>query len=213
MRIVGCCEGPSDKGPLESFFKQIAAYNESDVCIETRRSIKVRTRTFNAKWDDDKRFSRKAQLKRLNALAVIEEADHAVYFQDCDKLDYETVYYDVSSDMASILPKNIKHIPIIAKPMIEVWLMADAKAYPVIPTNPQLPRPLEDGWFDEKIRSPAHPKCYFKKTWLQFDQGKAHRGIYKQIAERSSIQVILKLCPVSFGRFYTDMQSFVLGMA
>jgi len=149
-----------------------------------------------------------AHSKRIKALAFTAEKDGVnfiAYHNDADK-NYNETYNEIKSEFDKL--NNFRCIAVIPKEMIESWLLADDCAYPSIPENPKLPPKPEEIWGQKDDKNSNYPYNYFVRVLLQFALPD-NRDTYTYIAENSDIEVLKQRCPVSFCRFYTDMQAFV----
>jgi hypothetical protein len=150
-------------------------------------------------------------IKKLLIQAVLNECNHIAYHQDAGHQGFRIVYNGINEDFEKGMSSEIigmKHLAIVPKEMTESWLLADERAYPAIPASPRLPTKPEDIWGDKHDFESNYPYNYFKRVLTQFGLDD-NRDTYTAVAEKSDIEVLKAKCRVSFGQFYTDMQSFI----
>jgi hypothetical protein len=97
--------------------------------------------------------------------------------------------------------------------MTESWLLADIVAINSVGNGNihiDLSPDPETLWGDKDDPNSNYPKNYLRRILQQLGL-EANRNTYAQIAEKADIEVLKRRCPESFGRFYTDMQSFIAG--
>jgi hypothetical protein len=213
MKIFVCCEGVSDVGPLTYFIKNTSGKVSLEVICETHSSIKSKkVRIYSKKlgkvYNDVEKFDRAAYIKKLYALAAIEDCVHIAYHQDSGRQGFRNVYNGVMSDFRANVPEKIKILAIVPKEMTESWLLSDEKSYPFIPDNPKLPASPEECWGDKNDTNSNYPKNLFKRVLKQFNL-EPTRDVYAGIAEKINIETLKIRCRESFGQFYTDMQTFL----
>jgi hypothetical protein len=75
-----------------------------------------------------------------------------------------------------------------------------------------LPGKPEELWGNSRNPDSNHPKCYFSRVLEHFHL-ENDRDTYAQIAENSDIGTLKGRCPVGFGQFCADMQTFIVAEA
>lgn len=102
-------------------------------------------------------------------------------------------------------------IPMVPCKMIESWLLSDGqafrRAFGTSPSSPSLPRHPELIWGAKNDPNSDYPKNYLKRVLDQYHNVSPNRSTYKEIAENTDIDVLRTRCPLSFERFYTDIQA------
>jgi hypothetical protein len=103
-------------------------------------------------------------------------------------------------------------IPMVPCKMIESWLLADnevfQKCFGSVPISPALPQHPELIWGAKDDPGSDYPKHYLKRVLDQYYL-QPNREIFKIIAENIDIGVLRNKCPISFERFYTDIQAII----
>jgi hypothetical protein len=148
-------------------------------------------------------------IKALAAVSYMNGCKNIAYHQDADR-NYDVVYNAIDSELDGLSKKGFNCLTIVPKETIESWLLADENAYPSIPKNPALPGDPEERWGDSHDPLSNHPKPYLSRVLEQFHL-ENNRDTYAQLAENSDIKTVERRCPVSFGRFYADTQTFIAG--
>ena len=202
MKIIVCCEGPNDVGPIICFLKRCVNTKKIDVECETHKSIK------NTKIYHNIKNNRVGMIKKLYALALIKDSNHIGYHQDTDDNEFIDVYDAIKNVFGLVVSKKIKWMPIVPQKTMESWLLSDKKAYQNITRKPSLPSAPEEIWGSFRDPNGNHPKKYFMRIFAQ-NNILLNRKTYTQIAENTNIEVLKSRCPKSFGQFYTDVQSFI----
>ena len=146
-------------------------------------------------------------LTALAGIALKEGNKNIAYHQDADG-KYESVYNSLTNEFKRLKNSGFNCLAIVPKEMIEAWLLADIKAYPQKPQKPALPFKPEELWGNKD--SKKHPKVCIAEVLKQFNLDPCS-DVFFQIAEKSSVETLLKHCSVSFGKFYTDLQTFIRG--
>jgi len=202
MIVYLCCEGVTDYVAIPPLMKKAADTFEMDIQW-IKKSFLKRFIIHRKKHE-----TISAHKKRIKALA-----DHAekngvsfiAYHNDADK-EYSKTYGEIKSEFEKL--RNFHCLAIVPKEMIESWLLSDESAYPSMPENPKLPYKPEEIWGQINDKNSNHPYNYFVRVITQF-KWSDNRDTYSHIAENTNIDVLKQRCPLSFGQFYTDMQSFV----
>jgi len=215
MKIVICCEGSTDVGALTVLFKKCAPVKDIDIDCRTHDELKeitlLKSEIPKGFIKDNDRLKRVSYIRR--SLHIVNEikSNGIALHQDSGNQNFREVYQDIHKDFNFILPDSIKRLAIVPKEMTESWLLADVKAINslrdgTIPID-QSPNP-ETLWGDTHDPNSNYPKNYLKrnldKLGVEYNSESC-----THIAENTNIDVLKQRCPISFGQFYTDMQSFV----
>jgi hypothetical protein len=215
MKILLCSEGVTDHGRdeyrdgeyrhedgvLQILMRKLAG--ELDLSFTVRGRADIRNVQLLPR-----KFERPDILKarKLAALARREECKHIAYHRDEDNNGFGAMYRRVHGYFTVAAEKGMRCIAIIPMHMTEGWLLADAGAFPRRPNNPSLPNRPEEVWGNKD--SDTHPKKYLERILQQFHKT-ASVAIFAEIAVNIDVEVARIRCPVSFGRFYQDMQMFI----
>jgi len=202
MIVYLCCEGVTDYVSIPPLMKKAA--NTLDMDIQWIKKSELSKKVIHRK----KNVAISAHGKRIIALAIEAEKNNVYYLayhNDADK-NYKDTYNEIKSELDRL--HNFHCIAIVPKEMTESWLLSDESAYPAIPANPKLPSKPEEIWGQKKDKDSNHPYNYFVRVLTQFKLPD-NRDTYSYIAENTDIEVLKRRCPISFGQFYTDMQSFI----
>ena len=219
MKIMVCCEGQTDIGPITEFIKNTLP--SLDLEIDCRTHIELQKIRL-LKSELPKGF--KKESKRLNRIAYIRRLWHEAnkansnclgYHQDLDHRDINQTHQDIHSEFNEILPSFVKRIAIIPKETIESWLLSDVTAINSLGDGSvfidQSPNP-EDLWGDPKDKNSNHPKSYLirnlEKLNVEYNSDTIPNK-YTQIAEKTDPNILKRRCPISFGQFHTDIQTFI----
>ena len=212
MKIVICCEGQTDIGPITALMKKCLSSHKINIDCKTHaelRKIKLfRSELPKGFKKEGNRINRVAYIRRLWHIANISESHHIALHQDCDHQDFDKVYRDIHNEFDNVLKHNVKRLIIIPKETIESWLLADGKAYPSIPNNPRVPSKPEEIWGQRSDPKSYHPYNFFVRVLAQFYLPD-NRETYAQIAEKADIEVLKRRCPKSFGQFFKDLEKFI----
>jgi hypothetical protein len=215
MKILLCSEGVTDHGRdeyrdgeyrhedgvLQILMRKLAGGVELSFAVRGRADIK-KIQLLSRK------FERPDILKaiKLAALAQREECKHIAYHRDEDNNGFDAMYRQVHDYFTVAEENGLRCIAIIPTHMTESWLLADAGAFPRRPNHPTLPSRPEEVWGNKD--SDTHPKKYLARILQQFHKT-ASAATFAEIAANIDVEVARIRCPVSFGRFYEDMQAFV----
>ena len=125
----------------------------------------------------------------------------------------EEIYSEIKIGFEQFsLERSESSIPMIPLKMIESWLLADEIAFTTCfgkpPTEPPLPRHPELIWGDEDDPTSDHPKNYLKRVLDQY-RSRGNVEIFISIAGNMRIEALRRRCPISFERFYQDIQVIV----
>lgn len=207
-------------------------WEEGPVQPIIRKSINVDIIFEYATREDvkEKRLQRARGLKghgrKAYALCLIARSmdiDHIICYVDADRSTsssksaadarkrFREVYEEIRSGFQQFsAERSATSIPMIPLKMIESWLLADETAFATCfgntPTNPALPSKPELIWGDENVPASKHPKNYIKRVLDQYQGSSANRETFKDIAENMDINILRARCPLSFERFYQDVQ-------
>ena len=205
MRVIICCEGSTDVGPLTVFMKKCSCLNIEIDC-RTRKDLR-REKILGSGFSknilkNNDEIKRIASIRKLYHLVNKSGSKHIAYHQDADKKGFKETYKDIHNDFNNVLSPEIKRLAIVPKKMIESWLLADVKAINSLSGGSkvnQSPNP-------ESLNDPKnHLNNNFEELGVENNP-----DTYAQIAENTDIDVLKTRCPESFGQFYTDMQSFII---
>jgi hypothetical protein len=204
MTVYLHCEGITDYAVIPPLMKKAGQKPDLDVHW-IKRDVLKKVRTHRKSG-----IVISGHYKMITALATVSityGCKNIAYHQDADG-DYDVVYSAVDSKFADLRASSFNCLSIIPKETIESWLLADKNAYPAIPENPALPGKPEDLWGNSHNPHSEHPKPYLSRVFEQFHL-ENNRDTYAYIAEKSDVETIKRHCPVSFGRFRVDLQSFI----
>lgn len=203
MTVYLCCEGVTDYAAIPPLMKKAADTFEMDIQWIKKSFLKTSLIVHRKKYE-----AISAHKKRIIALAAHAKKNGVsfiAYHNDADK-EYNKTYYEIKSEFEKL--RNFHCVAIVPKEMIESWLLSDESAYRTIPENPKLPSKPEEIWGQIKDKNSNHPYNYFVRVLNQFKLSD-NRDTYSNIAEKTNIEILKQRCPLSFGQFYSDMQSFV----
>ena len=215
IKVMLCSEGVTDHGRdeyhdgeylhedgvLQIFMRQLAVGSELSFAIKGRRDIKnVKLIPRGFEGQDS------LKAKKLAALAQQEKCEHIAYHRDEDNNGFDAMYCQVQDYLSVAKENGIQCIAIVPMHMTESWLLTDERAFPETPKNPPLPKKPEEIWGNKD--SDSHPKKYLKHVLEQFHKTSSAET-FAEIAKYIDVEVARKKCPVSFGKFYEDMQIFV----
>jgi hypothetical protein len=212
MKIVICCEGSNDVGPLTALIKKCSPLNNLDIDCKTHDELKkITLLKYELPKRDNNRINRIAFIRRSLHIANISKSTNLGLHQDSGHQDFKEVYQSVHKDFDAVLPNSIKRLAIVPKEMIESWLLADVTAINSLGDGTihadQSPNP-ETLWGNKDDPESNYPKNYLKRNLEELGV-EFSNDTYARIAENTSIETLKRRCPISFGQFCTDMQSFV----
>lgn len=191
-------------GVLQVLIKKCIGNPEHEIICASRDGIKKEVtllpRRLNA--EDIKR-------ERLVRFATKKECDCIAYHMDVDKCEFSERYNQIDTLLSTARERGIICIPIAPMKMLESWLLADEGSFPSIPKNPALPKKPEEIWGEKTNPDSNFPKNYLKRVLGQFNL-EPTREIFVELARDASINVLRQKCPISFQRFFDDLQSLVL---
>jgi hypothetical protein len=196
------CEGVTDYTVIPVLMKKVMKTHDLDVKWIGRDELrKVKThRKNNIKISGHYKL-----VKALATHSLLSGSKYIAYHQDADG-KFTEVYNAIINEFKPLQEKDFSCLAIVPKEMIESWLLSDDNAYPSIPNNPKLPSKPEEIWGLIDDANSNHPYRYLLRVFAQF-RLPDNRDTYAQIAEKTSIEVLKRRCPESFGKFYTDSQS------
>jgi hypothetical protein len=215
MKIVICCEGPTDVGPLTALIRKCSPLNNLDIDCKIHDELKgknlLKIRLSKKNRQDNKRINRVAFIMRSFQFATLSKCKHIGLHQDSGHQDFKEVYQGIHKDFNAVLPGSIKRLAIVPKEMIESWLLADVTAINSLGDGTihvdQSPNP-ETLWGNKDDPESNYPKNYLKRN-LEKLGVEFSNDTYARIAENTNIEILKRRCPISFGQFCTDMQSFI----
>lgn len=146
--------------------------------------------------------------ERLAGYAKMRECDSIAYHMDVDKCEFDERYSQIDELLSTAREKGIKCMPIAPMKMLESWLLADEDSFPSCPKKPKLPKKPEIVWGAKDDPDSNFPKHYLKRVLEQFNL-EPHRENYVELAKEASVKVLRQKCPVSFQRFYDDLQDLI----
>ncbi|MDR1248405.1 MAG: hypothetical protein LBK63_03785 [Treponema sp.] len=203
MTVYLHCEGVDDHAVIAPLMKKAGQKPDLDIRWIQRDVLKT------------VRIHRKSGIvisgpyKMIKALAVVslrQNCKNIACHQDADR-NYDVVYKAIDTELDGLRKKGLNCLTIVPKETIESWLLADENAYPAIPKNPALPKNPEELWGDSHDPRSDHPKRYLSRVLEQFHL-ENNRDTYACLAENSGIKTLQRRCPVSFGQFCADTQTF-----
>jgi hypothetical protein len=217
MKIVICCEGSTDVGPLTVLVKKCATVHNLDVDCRTHDELKEKITLLKSEFPKDfiknnDRFNRVTYILRSFGLAKILGCKSIAYHQDSGHQDFREVYNSIHKDFKTVLPNSIKRLAMVPKEMTESWLLADVKAINLLGDGTKtvdMSKNPENLWGDKHDPNSNYPKNYLKrnldKLGVEYNSESCTR-----IAENADIEILKHRCPLSFGQFYSDMQAFII---
>jgi len=211
IKVIVCGEGPTDvgkmdcdtskwiPGPAIAYIKNASTPKLQIDGIQKNKLPRIQ------KAKCKKGHSVKAE--RLCRYAILKSYKVAICYVDCDNNDFETIYQDITFGF-SFYSNQVIGIPMIPKAMIESWLLADEKAFIKVfgkkPSKPPLPKKPESLWGKKEDPNSNYPKKVLKLIVSQFNN-KPEDWRYA-LARNSNSKTLLLKCPISYGRFFYDME-------
>jgi len=226
--VLLCGEGPTDYGKPGAFPRQ---WEEGPLQPLIRKSVK-KVISFDYATKED---IRKIRLQRrrpkiggkgktafkLCIIAKQRKIDKAILFSDADrdqtsknnernaKRRFEKVHREIR-DVSDLFPDGtMKLIPMVALKMTECWLLADENAfescYGKKPEYPPLPAKPELLWGIKQYPESDYPKHVLRRVLSQYHKTPC-RATFYEIAEETDTDTLRNRCPISFDKFYDDIQ-------
>ncbi|MCL2351977.1 MAG: DUF4276 family protein [Firmicutes bacterium] len=210
IQVFMCCEGVTDFEPICAFMRKAVCYPEIDVIRKTQSELRNETYLLDNRRGIHAGYT---FVDRLAMTAKKANCKHIAYHQDADG-SYADVYKNVT-EWLSKYAGTYFCLAIVPKEMVESWLLADKQAYAAVfgsePKRPALPKEPEKIWGKDNDSKSNYPKNVMRRVLEQYRK-RPHREIreiYTEIAEQSNIDTLKTRCPVSFARFYDDLQGFM----
>ena len=164
--------------------------------------------------------------RRFHVLMRKEGYENGIYYCDADREagtrntrhqaeERFNKIYDEVNEGANPEEVHTKIIPMIALRMIESWLMADESLFRgngkpgKKGKRIECPQEPEMLWGDKRDPDSNYPKNYLDRLYMYYYNCKPRREEMISIAENSDIAKIARKCPISFGRFREDFQSYL----
>jgi hypothetical protein len=202
MTVYLHCEGITDYAVIPLIMKKVSNLTNMDI-----RSLDDKVKTIKTHRKKPSELSGYKLIKNFAVFYLMDVSKYIAYHQDADG-KYHNVYRSIISEFKPLKENGFRCLPIVPKEMIESWLLADVTAI----------NSLGDGTIHvDQSPNPegiANPKDYLRENLKELGiETDAHNtsSVFIKIAENSDIEVLKRHCPVSFGQFYTDMQSFIAG--
>ena len=211
IKVIVCGEGPTDvgkreyntshwiDGPAVAYIKNASTKELQIDGIEKNelpRMQKVKCKKGHS-----------VRAERLGRYAILHSYKVAICYVDCDNNAFENIYNEISEGF-SYFQNAVIGIPMIPKAMIESWLLADENAYLKVfggkPSKPPLPKEPESLWGKKEDPISNYPKNFLKRIVSQFNR--EPEGWRYALARNSNSKTLLLKCPISYGRFFYDME-------
>lgn len=213
LKALVCGEGPSDVGN-EDYSNQQWVNGPAIAFILNASAVKLDIHGIryaqlkkNLKIQKFKTKGHATKAERLAKYAALKRIPIAICYIDCDKNDFEKLYAQIE-DGFKASGTHVIGIPMLPKAMIESWLLSDEGSYKKVfgckPQNPMLPAKPETIWGAKQDPSSNYPKNYLNRVLNQYD--KLDDSILFLLAQTSKQSILCRKCPLSYGRFYADMQ-------
>ena len=211
-KVLLCAEGVTEfgrdgkDGVLQVLMRKCVASKELSFVVKTRGDVK------------DFRLFRKGINKTdrtaiaIAGMAQKESCRHIAYHHDEDNQGFDVMVAQVEAFFSVARKSGMKCVAIIPQHMTESWLLADEKAFEKAfkkgtPKKSALPKwPERTGG---KPGTDKYPKRHLELVLEQFN-AESNAEIKAELADHVNIDVLVQKCPVSFGRFHSDMQDFIL---
>jgi hypothetical protein len=211
-----CCEGSTDVGPLTVLIKKCSSQHELNIDCRTHDELKkislLKTEFPKGFIKNNDRINRVAYIRRLLHIANVSGSTNIALHQDTGHQNFWDVYHGIHNDFNAVLQGSIKRLAIVPKEMTESWLLSDVMAINSLGDGKthvdQSPNP-ETLWGDKDDPKSNYPKNYLKQN-LEKLGVKYNSESCTRIAKKTDIEVLRNRCPLSFGQFYSDMQSFIV---
>lgn len=235
-RVLLCGEGPTDygtkeygtnqwqEGPVHPIIRKTSGLKFLFEPIEKGEVKKLRIQRAKVKGHAAKSY-------KLSMIARERKINTVVCYVDADKISgngkkelnfrksFQEIYDQVQLGFEKFNDTHkgedivrITGIPMVPLTMIECWLLSDEKAFVKCfgkaPIHPRLPSEPEFIWGEKKNPISDYPKNLMKRVLNQFPGKESTRETFKEIAEKIDIAVLRNKCPISFGKFYSDVRPF-----
>jgi hypothetical protein len=205
MTVYLHCEGATDHVVIPPLMKKVSDRSDLGIKWITRSDLKkMRTHRKGGTGIS-------GHYKMITALAATANRDGSrfiAYHQDADG-KYDNVYRAIRSEFNKL--GRFQCLAIVPKEMIESWLLADITAINSLGDGTvhvdESPHP-ETLWGDKDNPNSNYPKNYLRRVLEKLGL-EANSDTYAHIAENTGIDALKRRCPKSFGRFCSDMQSFI----
>jgi len=216
MKIVICCEGSTDVGPLTVLVKKCAPLNCLDIDCRTHDELMGKVTLLKSDFPkglikNTDKLTRVTSILRSFKHAKILNCKNIAFHQDSGHQGFRKIYQDINKDFSVVLPYSINRLAIVPKEMTESWLLADVKAINSLGDGTihvdQSPNP-ETLWGDNLDPNSNYPKNYLKRNLKKLGV-EYNSEACTYIAENTNIEVLKQRCHISFGQFYADMQAFI----
>jgi hypothetical protein len=215
MKIVICCEGSTDVGPLTVLVKKCAPEANINVDCRTHDELMkiklLKTELPKSFKKDNDRIKRTAYIRRSLHIANELKCKNIALHQDSGHQDFNEVYQNIHKDFNTVLPASINRLAIVPKEMTESWLLADITAINSLGDGSihvdQSPNP-ETLWGTKDDPASNYPKNYLKRN-LEKLNIEYNSESCTQIAENTNIEILKRRCQVSFCKFYVDILGFI----
>jgi len=233
-RVLLCGEGPTDygtkeygtnqwqEGPVQPIIRKTSGRKYLFENIEKDEIKKLRIQRAKVKGHAAKSY-------KLSMIARERKINTVVCYVDADKISgdgrkelnfrksFQEVYDQVQLGFEKFNDTHkgegnvrITGIPMVPLTMIECWLLSDENAFircfGKAPTHPRLPSEPELIWGEKRNPGSDYPKNLMKRVLNQFQGKEGNRETFREIVEKVEIDVLRKKCPISFGKFYRDVQ-------
>lgn len=236
MIIALTGEGPTDygqkewgtnnwlEGPVQKYVRKIANKNGvldlKFVVLEREDVQKVKLQRTISKGLENKAVP----ARKFVTLMLLKDIEKGIYYCDADrqggskntefnaKKRYDELYDSVTKGL-----KTTNAIPMIALRMIECWLLADnlslEKIFQVEIPVENLPKKPEYIWGNVNQDKSDYPKNYLERVIKNSNKKMkkyiSNREDFAMIAENTRLDVILQRCPLSFGKFSSDLEDLL----
>jgi hypothetical protein len=201
MTVYLHCEGITDYAVIPVLMKKASNMPNMDI-----RNLNDKVKEFKTHRKKPNELLGYKLIKNFATFYSQNDSKYIAYHQDADG-KYSDVYNAIISNFEPLKEKDFRCLAIVPKEMIESWLLADVTAI----------NALGDGTIHVN-QSPDpesfnNPKEYLKRNLEELGVKTDEHNIpiaFAQIAKNiNNIEVLKNRCKVSFGQFYTDMQTFI----
>lgn len=211
-----------EEGPIFPMIRRTAEKAGHKIvlqAVDKKEVYKIRTqrnasklRGLKGKANDSARFSLYLSMHRYS---------YGIFYCDADKeagkknTDRHVCEYRFAQVRGEILEghraagtSDVKLVAMVPLKMLECWLLSDEKVYGELfgIQNPALPCEPELIWGDEKDPEGNYPKNMLRRVLRQKQGAEIPMNMetYKQIAEKTNLDVLKAKCSISFAAFYDD---------